>query len=126
MPAHHHPGAVKQARRLRSAMTLPEKRLWAELRKLDLNMRRQALIGRYVADFVSHAAGLIIEIDGGRHDLPEAQLHDLERTAWLNGQGYRVIRFRNEEVLGDPHGVAQLIHAQITKTLSPLRGKAGL
>jgi very-short-patch-repair endonuclease len=90
-------------------MTLPEKKLWAALRSLNLGIRRQAPLGRYVVDFVSHAGALVIEIDGARHDLPDAQLHDLARTDWLISQGYRVLRFRNEVVLADPAGVAETI-----------------
>ncbi len=109
--------AVGRARNLRVEMTLPEKRLWRELRKLDLHIRRQAPIGQYIADFACHAANLVIEIDGRRHDLPEDQLYDLERTTWLESRGYRVLRFRNEDVLADAPGVA----AQIAKAL-PLDG----
>jgi very-short-patch-repair endonuclease len=54
-------------------MTVSEKRLWEALRALNLHIRRQAPIGRYVADFAHHGAKIIIEVDGGRHDLPEAQ-----------------------------------------------------
>ncbi|MDR3513431.1 MAG: DUF559 domain-containing protein [Caulobacteraceae bacterium] len=119
MTGRHAPGAIARARHLRKAMTLPEKKLWAELRRLGLNIRRQAPIGRYVADFASHAAALVIEIDGARHDLPDAQLHDLERTAWLTAQGYRVPRFRNEDVLADPVAVAETIAAAMGKGTSP-------
>ncbi|OYX34325.1 MAG: hypothetical protein B7Y99_05620 [Caulobacterales bacterium 32-69-10] len=113
--AHHHAsGAVGRARSLRRAMTLPEKLLWADLRKLDLNIRRQAPMGRYVVDFVSHAARLVIEVDSARHDLPEDQLHDAERTAWLASQGYRVLRFRNGEVADHRIRVVNAIVTEIT------------
>jgi very-short-patch-repair endonuclease len=119
MTARHAPGAVGRARHLRQIMTLPEKKLWKELRRLDLNIRRQATIGRYVVDFASHAAALVVEIDGGLHALPDAQLHDLERTEWLTGQGYRVPRFRNEEVLADPVAVAETIAAAMGRAPAP-------
>jgi very-short-patch-repair endonuclease len=117
---HHAPGAIGRARRLRREATLPEKRLWAELRKLDPQFRRQAPIGRYIVDFACHRAALVVEIDGARHDLPEAQLHDYERTVWLNSQGYRVLRFRNEDVLADAVGVAESI--RLTIKALPLDG----
>jgi len=125
--SHHAPGAVGRAQRLRKVMTLPEKLLWAELRKLKINIRRQASIGRYVVDFASHRAALVVEIDGARHDLPEDQLHDFQRTQWLNSQGYRVIRFRNDHVLTDAPGVAEQIRAAINtpKTLPLDRGRLG-
>lgn len=118
MASHHLVGAVGRARSLRQTMTLPEKTLWAELRKLDLNIRRQAPVGRYIADFVCHAAGLVVEIDGARHDLVEDQIYDLERTSWLESQGYRVLRFRNEDVLADPVHIADLIRVAIASPKS--------
>ena len=90
-------------------MTLAEKILWAELRKLGANVRRQAPIGRYVADFVCHGPRVVIEVDGVLHDLSESGLHDAERTAWLEAQGYRVLRFRNAEIVDDLDRVAREI-----------------
>jgi len=106
---------VKRARRLRREMTASERKLWAVVRKMDLGIRRQVPIGRYIADFVHHGAALIIEIDGARHDLPEAQLHDAERDAWLRSQGYRVLRIRDADAFGRPHHVAEQIAAEIEK-----------
>ncbi len=117
------PGSIARARNLRRAMKLPEKRLWAELRKLDLNIRRQAPIGRYVADFVCHGAGLVIELDGPRHNREDAQAHDHERTCWLESQGFRVLRFHNEQALGDPWGLAEIIATEIRASKAlPLDG----
>ncbi len=108
-------------------MTLPEKLLWSELRKLDLHVRKQTPIGRYVADFAIHAARLIVEVDGARHDLPENQLHDAERDAWFEMQGYRTLRFTNAAVVNDLNGVVAMIAtAALTPpspTLPPSRGK---
>ncbi len=115
----HASGSVKRGRRLRREMTVSEKKLWVVLRALQLPIRRQAPIGRYLVDFAIHSAGLIIEVDGGRHDLPEAQLHDATRDEWLRSQGYRVLRFRNEQALNDPDGVVEAI----LETLPPRWGK---
>jgi very-short-patch-repair endonuclease len=79
-------------------------------------------MGRYVVDFVSHAAKLIIEIDGPLHDLPEKQLHDAERTAWLEAQGYRVLRLAESAVRNDLYTVVDRIAAELsppTLTLPP-------
>ena len=89
-------------------MTLGEKRLWEELRKLNLHIRRQAPIGRYVADFAHHTARLVIEVDSPWHDSEDAQLRDAERDAWLQGQGYRVLRVRGEALMA-PHDVAERV-----------------
>ena len=100
-------------------MTLPEKVLWKALRKPDLGFRRQAPIGRYVADFVCLPSRLIVEVDGGIHALPEVQLRDAKRDAWLRSEGYRVVRFGNERVLDDLNDVMETI-----RTLLP-RGEKG-
>jgi very-short-patch-repair endonuclease len=100
-------------------MTLPEKVLWKALRKPDLGFRRQAPIGRYVADFVCLSARVVVEVDGGVHALAEVQLRDAKRDAWLKSEGYRVLRFKNELVLDDLDGVMATI-----RTLLP-RGEKG-
>lgn len=83
-------------------MTASEQKLWRELRKLDRNFRRQSPIGRYFADFASHGLSLVIEVDGGVHErFPEVALKDAERQGWLEGQGYRVIRFTDRQVTDD-------------------------
>jgi len=109
-------------------MTVSEKRLWEALRALDLHIRRQAPIGRYVADFIHFGARLVIEVDGGRHDLPEAQWHDAERDAWLTEQGFRIMRVRDREAYNYPYDVAERVAAEIQRsppspTLPPSRGK---
>ncbi len=88
-------------------MTASENRLWDELRKLKLNIRRQAPIGRYVADFVHHGSRLVIEVDGARHALPESQLHDAERDGWFRSQGYRVWRVSDVLAFGAPQRLAE-------------------
>ena len=127
MAGRHAPGAVGRARYLRREMRRPEQKLWALLRKRGLNIRRQAPIGSYIVDFVSHAARLVIELDGPMHEEPDVNLRDAERTLWLNSQGYRVIRFINAAVLADPTGIADQIEAAITGKALPLDGgRAGV
>jgi very-short-patch-repair endonuclease len=111
-------GAMGRARRLRREMTASEKSLWEALRALKLHIRRQVPMGRYIADFAHHASGLVIEVDGARHDLPEEQLHDAERDAWFRTQGYRTLRIRDREAYGDPFAVAERIRQEIQKALS--------
>ena len=99
-------GARDRSRALRRSMTEAEKLIWRMLRSRQLNgcrFRRQVPIGRYIADFVCHELQLIVEIDGGQHEpvLPR----EAERTLFLEGQGYRVLRFWNNEVLENPEGV---------------------
>lgn len=87
-----------RAKNLREHMTPQERVVWRLLRSGELgalNWRRQSLFGRYVADFISHPARLVIEIDGAQHGEQTQADHDKERTAWFGAQGYRVLRFWN-------------------------------
>lgn len=83
--------------------------MWQMLRssQLGLPFKRQHIIGEYIADFVCLPANLVIEIDGGYHDQPEQQLSDGQRTEWLEAHGFTVLRFSNEEVIGDTDRVLQ-------------------
>jgi len=89
-----------RAKALRRTMTTSERAVWNALRQppLDtLHFRRQvAFDDRYIADFASHRAKLVVEVDGRSHDQTVAA--DAERTAWLNRQGYRVVRLTNQDV----------------------------
>lgn len=90
---------VAFARQLRRRQTDAERSLWAALRDrrfLGLKFRRQVPCGRYVLDFYCHALRLAVELDGGQH-LESA--HDRERDVWLAGQGIRVLRYGNHDVL---------------------------
>src|SRR5215467_1097314 len=85
-----------------------------------LKFRRQHPIGRYIADFCCLEVGLIIELDGGHHASTRGE--DSHRGQFLEGQGYRVLRFWNNEVLGNIAGVLQrIVEALRTPhpTLSP-------
>ncbi|MCF3097018.1 endonuclease domain-containing protein [Aeromonas australiensis] len=90
------------AKRLRRDATLAEQKLWQQLRNHRLagvKFRRQMPIGPYVVDFICLEQGLIIEVDGSQHGIQTNQMHDKARTAYLNQQGFRVIRVWNNDVL---------------------------
>jgi very-short-patch-repair endonuclease len=113
---HNRPsGTVSRARELRRNATDAEKALWRGLREHlpQAKFRRQVPVGAYFADFYSFSARLIIEVDGGQHD--EAQSYDAARTRFLESQGYRVIRFWNNDVLTNIEGVL----GTIAENLSP-------
>jgi len=78
-------------------------------RQLGQPFRRQHIIGEFIADFACIPAKLVIEIDGGYHQLPEQQTSDEERQEWLESQGFTVIRFTNEEVISDIDNVLETI-----------------
>jgi len=108
----HAAGATARARSLRRRMTWSEQKLWKELRKLEANFRRQAPIGRYFADFACHRPPLVIEVDGGVHErLPDVALRDFERQQWLEGEGYRVVRFTDRQVSDDVHACVATVKA---------------
>ena len=105
----------QRAKELRQAMTPAEAALWAKLRNRRLNglkFRRQHPIGRTITDFCCVQQRLVIEVDGGIHDMQVE--HDQARTAYLEVRGYQVLRFRNEEVLGDMEGVLVRIVGALT------------
>jgi len=98
--------AVANARRLRRRLTDAERALWRNLRDRQLDghkFRRQHPLGRFVVDFVCLEEKLVVELDGGQHALQKNA--DAARTAWLNREGYRVLRFWNNEVLRNTDGV---------------------
>ena len=94
-----------RARELRQSPTDAEICLWSRLRRRQLGgfrFRRQQPIGPYIVDFFCPEARLIVEVDGGQHANSAA---DEIRTRWIEERGYRVIRFWNNDVLGNTEGV---------------------
>ena len=109
-----HRPVQEAAGRRRAAMTPAERSLWAALsgRQLGgLRFRRQHPLGPFVLDFCCPARGLVVELDGAGHDDPEQAGRDAARSARLRDHGYRVLRFRNEEVLADRPRVLDAIAA---------------
>lgn len=101
---------VERARALRRNMTDAEHALWHRLRSRALGghrFRRQHDIDPYIADFVCKEAMLVLEIDGGQHG--DQQDYDARRTAYLQSQGYRVLRFWNNDVLTDIESVLEVV-----------------
>lgn len=118
-------GTISRARELRKNATEAEKRMWWALREnfRGAKFRRQVPIGPYYADFFSFSAKLVIEVDGGQHGEAqdcEAQNSDANRTAFLESQGLRVIRFWNNDVLSNIEGVITII----SESLSPSPSQA--
>ncbi len=110
-----------RARRLRRSTTDAEKLLWKQLRKLDLkgsHFRRQIPIGPYIADFGCMAVRLLIEIDGSQHGETAKEVYDEKRTRWLEKEGYRVLRFWNNEITRNIDAAMETIYAAIHGSLS--------
>ena len=112
------------ARRLRSDPTEAERHLWHVLRakSLGVKFRRQAVIGRYIVDFVCFEKKLVVEVDGGGHCASQG---DIIRDEWLNDQGFEVLRFWNNDVLANLEGVFQKIEERLkSPSLAlPTRGR---
>jgi very-short-patch-repair endonuclease len=109
------------ARNMRKVPTEAEKKLWWHLRHRlktsDTHFRRQVRLGRYIVDFASHGAKLVIEIDGGQH--AEQVAADAERTRFIEAGGYRVMRFWNNDVLTNIDGVLEAIQHALATTPTP-------
>ena len=106
----------RTAKRLRETTTSAEDRLWRRLRRFPISgthFRRQVPIGPYVADFACMAARLIIEVDGSQHGRDNARRRDDARTRWLEAEGYRVMRFWNNDLTANMDGVLEAIYAAI-------------
>ena len=112
--------SVSRARQLRKQSTDAEKILWRHIRSRQLagyKFRRQAPIGKYIVDFLCYEQKLVIEIDGGQHQLRSKS--DSERTNWLEAQGFRVVRFWNNQVLAETEAVLEAILREMQGEDSP-------
>ncbi len=100
-------------------MTPHERQLWYDfLKKLKCTFNRQKVIGKYVVDFYCASAKLVIELDGGQHDSPEAVLKDMERDKYLNDLGITVFRYTNIEIDREFNEVCQGIQDFIDDALN--------
>jgi cyclase len=119
-----YPEIFANAKSLRYNMTPAENMLWSYLNvKTNAKFRRQHPLGNYIADFYCHQHKLVIEVDGSIHQLPEIIQNDLEKQAFLQQEGLRVIRFTNNEIFNQLDKVLNSINMQIS---SPFRGRGGL
>jgi very-short-patch-repair endonuclease len=116
MPAKRsNPKMMHRAGELRKEPTPAETMLWAYLRGDQLNgvsFRRQHAIGNFVVDFVSIKRKLVIELDGSQH--LDQKDHDVERTKYLESQGYKVLRFWNSQVEKDISAVILAIELALS------------
>jgi very-short-patch-repair endonuclease len=104
--------ANENARALRKRLTPQEVKLWVKLRELKTlgyHFRRQAPIGPYIVDFVSFRSQLVIEADGGQHGMPAEGRSDQARDAFLQSQGFLVLRFWNSDIDANLAGVMESV-----------------
>ncbi|WP_150126818.1 endonuclease domain-containing protein [Sphingomonas panacis] len=119
-------GTVARMRALRRDASPAERRLWSILRGSALDgfkFRHQQRLGPFYGDFVCQAARLVVEVDGQTH--VGAEEYDANRTAFLEQEGYRVIRFGNAEVMTNLEGVAYAIRAALVPSPSHSASPSG-
>lgn len=107
---------IEKARELRRNQTPEEALVWSALRRGQLDgfhFRRQYPKGAYIFDFVCLTAGLVVEIDGPSHDQTVA--YDTERTRYIERQGFRLIRFSNQDVRENLGGVVETIRQAVIR-----------
>ena len=122
MDRKHNAQIVPTAKMLRKNMTKEERHLWYDyLRTHPARFSRQKVLGKYIADFYSAQAKLVIELDGGGHYTADAQRCDEERTAFLESYGLTVVRISNSEVNSNFRGVCDYIDLCVEQSLSQLR-----
>ena len=119
MQRKHNKQLTPLAKKLRREMTKEERHLWYDfLRTYSVRFSRQKVLGKYIADFYSAEAKLVIELDGSQHYEDVNAEKDTERTAFLEGYGLTVIRIPNNEVTRNFRGVCEYIDAVVKQSLS--------
>ena len=122
MQSKHNKQLVPLARALRKNMTKEERRLWYDfLRDYPVRFSRQKVLGRYIADFYSAEAKLIIELDGSQHYEDENIRKDARRTEFLEAYGLRIIRMANNEITENFDGVCNYIDAVVREACASNR-----
>ncbi|POS02566.1 5-methyltetrahydrofolate--homocysteine methyltransferase [Flavobacterium croceum DSM 17960] len=118
-----------KAKEMRNKPTEAEKMLWNVLSNKGLDgvkFRRQHIIGEYIVDFVCLEKRVVIEVDGYVHNIPEQKEHDKQRTEWLEQNGFKVIRYSNNQVLYDLVSTIESIRKELsTSMIAPPSGAGG-
>ena len=122
MQSKHNKQLVPLAKQLRKEMTKEERHLWYDfLRAYPVRFSRQKVLGRYIADFYSAEAKIVIELDGSQHYEDVNAEKDAERTAFMKGYGLTVIRIPNNDISRNFRGVCEYIDFAVKQSLSQLR-----
>ena len=122
MDRKHNHSIVHIAKNLRKNMTKEERHLWYDfLHTYPIKFSRQKVLGKYIVDFYSAQAKLIIELDGSQHYEDKEMQKDLERTHYLAQYGLKVLRIPNNQVNQNFRGVCEYIDNEVKQSLSQLR-----
>ena len=118
MDRKHNKAIIPLAQNLRKNMTKEERRLWYDfLRDYPIKFSRQKVFGKYIVDFYSAKAKIIIELDGSQHYDKEGIAKDSERTAYLEEYGLKVLRIPNNQVNENFRGVCEYIENEVKQSL---------
>ena len=122
MQSKHNKQLVPFAKQLRKEMTKEERHLWYDfLRSYPVRFSKQKVLGKYIVDFYSAEAKIVIELDGSQHYEDQNIKQDAERTSFLEGYGLTVIRIPNNEVNTNFRSVCEYIDTTVKQSLSQLR-----
>ena len=118
MQSKHNKQLVPFAKQLRKEMTKEERHLWYDfLRDYPVRFSRQKILGKYIADFYSAEAKIVVELDGSQHYETENTEKDAERTTFLESHGLRIIRIPNNEISRNFRGVCEYIDIAVRQSL---------
>ena len=118
----HNKEIIPLAKTLRKNMTKEEKHLWYDyLKKCPVRFSRQKVLGKYIADFYSAEAKIVIELDGAQHFEEENRIYDEKRTEFLEQYDLKIIRIPNGEINTNFEGICRYLDKQIEQSLSQLR-----
>ena len=121
MQRKHNKEIVPTARMLRKNMTKEERHLWYDfLRTYPICFSRQKVLGKYIADFYSAEAKIVIELDGSGHFTEEGRNYDEERTKFLEEYELTVIRIPNTEIFENFDGVCEHIHHAVEESIGKI------
>lgn len=122
MERKHNHSLVGFAKNLRKNMTKEERHLWYDfLKGHSARFQRQKVLGKYIVDFYSASAKIVIELDGSQHFDSKNIEKDNERTVFLQQYGLQVIRIPNNEIFKNFRGVCEYIDNEVEQSLSQLR-----
>ena len=109
---------LRNSQNLRKNMTKEERHLWYDfLKEYPVQFKRQYVIGSYIVDFYCYQARLVVELDGSQHYEPNAVEYDRNRTAYLQKQGLRVMRFSNLDVITQFRAVCEAIDTAVNNRM---------
>ena len=121
MDRKHNNALVPYAKALRKDMTKEERHLWYDyLKSHSVRFVRQKVLGKYIVDFYSAKAKLVIELDGSQHYEEKAQAYDAARDMYLQAYGLSIIRIPNSEINDNFDGVCEYLNAKIAAQISSL------